>query len=250
VASLDGPARIFWDVDAPATLAAADERFAALVPRFDLVFTYGGGMPVIERYLELGARECVPIYNALDPETHHPVAPDARFEGDLAFLGNRLPDREARVEEFFLRPAELAPDRRFVFGGSGWDDRPLPPNVAWVGHVGTAAHNVFNCTPLAVLNVTRDSMVANGWSPPTRVFEAAGAGACLITDAWAGIEDFLEPDDEVFVATCGREVAEIVRDLTPDVAERVGAAAREHVLRDHTYVQRAEQVEEVLGVRA
>jgi spore maturation protein CgeB len=250
VASLDGPARIFWDVDAPATLAAADERFAALVPRFDLVFTYGGGMPVVERYLELGARECVPIYNALDPETHHPVAPDAGFEGDLAFLGNRLPDREARVEEFFLRPAELAPDRRFVLGGSGWDDKPLPPNVAWVGHVGTAAHNAFNCTPLAVLNVTRDSMVANGWSPPTRVFEAAGAGACLITDAWAGIEDFLEPDEEVFVATCGREVAERVRHLTPDVADRVGAAARERVLRDHTYAQRAEQVEEVLGVRA
>ena len=79
VASLDGPTRIFWDVDAPATLAAGDERFAALVPRFDLVLTYGGGDPVVERYLDLGARECVPIYNALDPETHHPVDPDPRF---------------------------------------------------------------------------------------------------------------------------------------------------------------------------
>jgi spore maturation protein CgeB len=250
VASLDGPTRVFWDVDAPATLAAADERFAALVPRFDLVLTYGGGMPVVERYLDLGARECVPIYNALDPATHHPVAPDARFKGDLAFLGNRLPDREARVEEFFLGAAALAPERRFVFGGAGWDDKPMPPNVAWLGHVGTAAHNAFNCTPLAVLNVTRDSMVANGWSPPTRLFEAAGAGACLITDAWAGVEEFLEPDEEVFVATCGREVAEIVRGLAPGVAERIGAAARERVLRDHTYAQRAEQVEEVLGVRA
>jgi spore maturation protein CgeB len=250
VAELEGPTRVFWDVDAPATLAGMDDALRTLVPQFDLVLTYGGGAPVVERYRELGARDCVPVYNALDPETHHPVPPEPRFECDLAFLGNRLPDREARVEEFFLRAADLAPDRRFLLGGSGWEDKPLPPNVTYVGHVGTADHNAFNCTPLAVLNVTRDSMVANGWSPPTRVFEAAGAGACLITDAWEGIEEFLEPGVEVFVASCGQEVAEKVRCLAPDMAERVGAAARERVLREHTYAQRAVQVEDVLGVRA
>jgi spore maturation protein CgeB len=248
VASLDGPARVFWDVDAPATLAAMDDRFRALVPRFDLVLTYGGGDPVVERYVEAGARGCVPVYNALDPETHHPVPPEPRFAGDLAFLGNRLPDREARVEELFLRAAELAPGKRFLFGGSGWDDKPLPPNVSYLGHVGTADHNAFNCTPLAVLNVTRDSMVENGWSPPTRVFEAAGAGACLITDAWQGIEEFLEPGVEVLVAEDGDDVARHVQRLSADGAAKIGAAARERVLRDHTYAQRAEQVESILGV--
>jgi spore maturation protein CgeB len=250
VTSLDGPTRVFWDVDAPATLAAMDDRFRALVPQFDLVLTYGGGSPVVERYVDLGARDCVPVYNALDPQTHHPVERDARFDADLGFLGNRLPDREARVEELFLRAAELAPERRFLFGGSGWDDKPLPPNVTYLGHVGTADHNAFNCTPLAVLNVTRDSMVENGWSPPTRVFEAAGAGACLITDAWQGIDEFLDPGEEVLVATCGQDVADLVRNLAPDTAEKIGAAARERVLRDHTYAQRAEQVEAVLGVHA
>jgi spore maturation protein CgeB len=250
VASLDGPTRVLWDVDAPATLAAAGERFAALVARFDLVLTYGGGEPVVERYLELGARDCVPVYNALDPETHHPVAPDSRFGGDLSFLGNRLPDREARVERLFLRAADILPARRFLLGGSGWDGKELPPNVSYVGHVGTADHNAFNVTPLAVLNVTRDSMAANGWSPPTRVFEAAGAGACLITDAWKGVEEFLEPGVEVLVAGSGGEVARHVEELTPAAAARIGAAARERVLRDHTYGRRAEQVEDVLGVRA
>jgi spore maturation protein CgeB len=250
VARLDGPTRVFWDVDAPATLAAADTRFAELVPHFDLVLTYGGGDPVVDRYLELGARECVPVYNALDPETHHPVAPDQRFAADLAFLGNRLPDREARVESFFLRAAELEPERSFLLGGSGWDDKQLPRNVGRIGHVGTRDHNAFNVTPLAVLNVTRDSMVANGWSPPTRVFEAAGAGACLITDAWQGIGEFLEPGVEVLVAEDGHDVAAHVRGLSPDMARAIGAAARARVLRDHTYAQRAEQVEDVLGVRA
>jgi spore maturation protein CgeB len=250
VAALDRPMRIFWDVDAPATLAAADVRFARLVPRFDLVLTYGGGAPVVERYLDLGARSCVPVYNALDPRTHHPVAPDTRFAADLAFLGNRLPDREARVDELFLRAAACTPERRFLLGGAGWEDKPLPPNVTYVGHVGTAEHNAFNATPLAVLNVTRDSMAANGWSPPTRVFEAAGAGACLITDAWEGIEDFLEPDVEVLVAADGEAVATHLRRLSANRARRIGAAARERVLRDHTYAKRALEVEALLGVSA
>jgi spore maturation protein CgeB len=148
--------KIFWDVDAAATLdemaQAADHPVRRALVRLDLVLTYGGGPPVVDSYRSFGASRCVPIYNALDPASHHPVPPDPEYAGDLAFLGNRLPDREARVEEFFLRPAETLPDRAFLLGGSGWDSRHLPANVRAVGHVGTARHNAFNCTPLAVLN--------------------------------------------------------------------------------------------------
>ena len=254
VAGLDGPTRVFWDVDAPATLALLeanhDDPLRMLVPRFDLVLTYGGGDPVVDRYLALGAPDCVPVYNAVDPETHHPAVPDERFEADLTFLGNRLPDREERVEEFFLAAAAAAPGRSFLLGGSGWDDKPLPANVRLLGHVGTADHNALNSTPLAVLNVTRDSMVENGWSPATRIFEAAGAGACLITDAWPGIELFLEPGLEVLVAEDGADVARHVEQLDPVRARAIGAAALDRVLLEHTYARRAEQVESLLGVRA
>jgi spore maturation protein CgeB len=250
VLELGSPTTIFWDVDAPATLARLeadeDDPLRALVARYDLVLTYGGGGPVVARYRALGARDCVPVYNAVDPETHHRVPADERFAADLAFLGNRLPDREGRVDEFFLRAAALAPECRFLLGGAGWDDKPIPPNVTWVGHVSTNDHNAFNATPLAVLNVTRADMAANGWSPPTRVFEAAGAGACLVTDAWEGIDDFLEPGREVLVAASGEEVAELVAALTPERARRLGAAARARVLAEHTYAHRAEQVDAIL----
>jgi spore maturation protein CgeB len=227
----------------------SSDSFRALLPSYDLVLTYGGGDPVTRRYADLGARECHVVYNAVDPTTHHAVAPDPRFTADLGLLANRLPDREARIEEFFLRAATLLPDRTFLLGGNGWDDKPMPANVRRLGHVGTADHNAFNSTPLAVLNVTRDSMVANGWSPATRVFEVAGAGACQITDAWDGIEDFLTPDREVLVAHDGKEVAEHLAALEPLRAEELGEAAQKRVLAEHTYAHRAVQTDALLRER-
>jgi len=254
VLDLAGPRmRIFWDVDAPATLARLEQDrsdpLAARIAAFDLVLTYGGGAPVVERYEALGARDCIPVYNALDPTTHHPVEPEERFRADLAFLGNRLPDRERRVEEFFFAAADRAPRQRFLLAGIGWEGRLTPPNVRCIGHLGTADHNALNSSALAVLNVTRESMAENGWSPPTRVFEAAGAGACLISDRWDGIEEFLEPGREVLVAADGTEVASQLRALEPARAARIGAAARERVLAEHTYEHRAVQVDEILTRR-
>jgi spore maturation protein CgeB len=241
----------FWDVDAPATLDRIESNpadpFRALIPEYDIVLTYGGGDPVIQAYRAAGARDCVPIYNALDPHTHHPVPQDERFAGDLGFLGNRLPDREARVEEFFLSVAAASPDRTFVIGGNGWADKTKSPNVRNVGHVYTRDHNAFNCSALAVLNINRESMARYGFSPPTRVFEAAGAGACLITDHWEGIGMFLEPDSEVLVARNGEEVRRHLSELTPDKAHELGRAAYKRVLSEHTYTHRVEQLEQTLA---
>ena len=244
---------VFWDVDAPATLDRvhqdSSDAFLPLIPRYDLILTYGGGAPVVNAYKNLGARECVPVYNALDPDTHHPAAPDSRFAADLALLANRLPDREARIEEFLLRAAAELSDKTFLLGGNGWDDKPVTGNVRRVGHVYTRDHNSFNSTPRAVLNVNRESMARYGFSPPTRVFEAAGAGACLITDEWEGIELFLEPDTEVLVARDGAEVAAHVASLTEDRARQIGESAYRRVLAEHTYAHRAAQLEELLDAK-
>lgn len=241
---------IFWDVDAPATLDRVHHNpadvFLPLIPRYDLILTYGGGDPVIQAYEALGARQCVPIYNALDTATHYPVAPEQRFACDLAFLGNRLPDREARVEEFFLRPAAATPSQSFLIGGSGWGDKPMPANVRYIGHVYTHDHNAFNCTPKAVLNISRESMARYGFSPATRVFEAAGAGACIITDYWEGIDYFFEPGQEILVAKDGAEVAAIMAELTTEQAWAIGQAAYRKVLAGHTYGHRVEQLEQLL----
>ncbi|OGR16336.1 MAG: hypothetical protein A2X81_08945 [Desulfobacterales bacterium GWB2_56_26] len=246
------PLRIFWDVDAPATLARVQrdptDPFRELIPRYDAILTYGGGRPVVDAYRALDARLCQPIYNGLDPETHNPAPPDPRFHATLGFLGNRLPDREGRVHEFFFKTVAAMPTASFILGGSGWQEHaPRFDNLKYLGHVYTDDHNAFNCTPLAVLNINRDSMARIGFSPPTRVFEAAGAGACLITDRWEGLAHFLQPGEEVLTADNGDEVIACLRDLTPETARRIGEAARRRVLAKHTYRHRALQFEELLA---
>jgi len=252
-AARPGALRVWWDVDAPATLAELEQNPEAplrrLLPQLDAVLTYGGGDSVVRSYEALGARHCEPIYNALDPDTHHPVSKDPRYQADLSFLGNRLPDREARVESFFLSAAEAAPQLSFLLGGSGWEGKSLPRNVRALGHVPTAEHNAFNCSPRAVLNINRTSMAERGFSPATRVFEAAGAGGCLITDAWEGIDSFLQPEREVLVIHSGRDLLERLRALGPEQAAAIGEAARQRLLRDHTYRQRAEQLDVILQRR-
>ncbi len=241
---------VFWDVDAPATLdriaANPDDPLRALIPAYDLVLTYGGGPPVVAAYRDHGARRCVPIYNGLDPQTHHPAPPEPRFNCDLGLIANRLPDRERRIDAFFVKVAADLPDRRFLLGGNGWADKALPGNVGYLGHVYTRDHNAFNASALAVLNVSRDSMAAYGFSPATRVFEAAGAGACIITDKWEGLDQFFEPGREILVAEDGPGVAEIIGRLGQSEARRIGAAARARALADHTYRQRVGLLQRVL----
>lgn len=244
-----GALAAFWDVDAPATLERVKRNpadpFRPLIEKYDFIFTYGGGEPVVNEYKMLGAKRCSPVYNALDPKTHYRVEPLERFKADLGFLGNRMPDREARVWEFFFNAAAELPHKRFLLGGSGWDSIGLQ-NVRSLGHVYTMHHNVFNSTCLAVLNVNRDSMARYGFSPPTRIFEAAGAGACIITDEWAGIDEFLEPGKEILVARDGREVAEHLLSLTPEKARVIGQAAHRRITAAHTYGHRARQLQSLL----
>jgi spore maturation protein CgeB len=224
---------IFWDVDAPATLARVHDNpadpFRSAIPEYALIFTYGGGPQVIDGYHALGARSCVPIYNAVDPRTHHPIAPEKRFRGDLNLLVNRLPDREERIREFFFKPAAQLKTRRFTLGGNGWAAHDAPPNVH-------------------VLSVNRADMARTGYSPATRVFEAAGAGACIISDAWTGLDTFFDPDLEILAAASGDEVIARLEELTPERARQIGAAALRRALAEHTYARRVETVLQTLAV--
>jgi spore maturation protein CgeB len=244
----------FWDVDAPHTLAGASaelddgaDTFRALIPLYDLILLYGGGEPVRNAYGRLKARRAVLIYNAVDPDEYYPVPADPARSCDLLFMGNRMPDREQRVNDLFFAAARAAPELDFVLGGNGWGDMALPDNVRYVGHVPTRTHRAWNCSARMVLNINRADMAETGFSPPTRVFEAAGCASCVVTDAWEGIATFLTPDAEVLVVHSATELVDLLRSISPRRSAMIGQAARARVLRDHTYTARAAALEAVLA---
>ena len=236
-----------WDVDAPATIhrmrADAGDALRHATPGYDAILTYGGGPLAYGGFAEFGAQAYYSMYNGLDPETHFPVPPDPGLACDVVFLGNRLPDRETRVEELFLRAAELAPQASFILGGEGWGDKPMPPNVRWLGHVPTADHNRVNCSASMVLNINRASMAEFGFSPPTRIFEVAGAGTCLLCDDWPGIADCFEPEREILVVKSAEDVVSALSRYDLAARHQVGQAFHERGLAAHTYAQRAAQAD-------
>ncbi len=238
----------FWDVDAPATIARmhenADDPMRKALPQYDAILTYGGGPQIRDAYLKLGTRAYYSIYNGLDVDTHHPVPAEPELKCDVAFIGNRLPDRERRVEDLFLKAAELAPDKQFLLGGEGWGDKAMPSNVRWIGHVPTHRHNAVNCSAGMVMNINRSSMATYGYAPPTRVFEVAGAGACMLCDEWPGIEEFFEPGKEILVIDSPEEVVAAISLHDESARKQIGQAFHARALRDHTYEQRAKDVEQ------
>ena len=241
----------FWDVDAPATISRmygnVDDPLRSAISRYDAILTYGGGPEIYDAYMKIGARAYFSIYNGLDLTTHHPVDPEPDLRCDVAFIGNRLPDSEQRVEDLFLRAAELAPYKQFLLGGEGWGDKMLPKNVRWIGHVPTHRHNAVNCSAGMVMNINRSSMATYGYAPPTRVFEVAGAGTCMLCDAWPGIEQFFEPGREILVIDSAEEVVAAISLHGEEARKQIGHAFHERALRDHTYAQRAMDAEQAFS---
>ncbi|HET6245923.1 MAG: glycosyltransferase [Bacteroidetes bacterium] len=241
---------VFWDVDVKTTLERLqkdpNDQLIKLIPEYDIVFTNGGGQAVIDAYKKLGAKHCIPVYNAVDPETHFPSKPNPVYDCDLSYMGNRLQESEEMIEEFFFKPATLMTEKSFIIGGKGWENKPLRKNIKYAGDMTENFQNVLNSTPLTVLNIGKEESNNTSYSPSSAIFEAAGAGACIITDNLEGINSFFEPGREILLAENGQQVASILDELAPAVAKKIGQAALRKVLAHHTYAHRAKEIEKTL----
>jgi spore maturation protein CgeB len=246
------PARAFYDMDTPVTLerARAGERVEYVGPRglagFDVALSFTGGASLGELARTFGARRVVPLYGSVDPAVHRPVAPAPQYRADLSYLGTYAANRQEALQLLFLEPARRAPHRTFVVGGAQYPaDFPWRPNVNYVRHLPPAEHPAFYCSSPLTLNVTRAPMAAAGYCPSGRLFEAAACGVPCISDPWAGLDEFFEPGREILVARSTEDVLAAL-DLGPERLARIGRAARERVLAEHTADRRAEELVRIL----
>jgi spore maturation protein CgeB len=214
---------------------------------FDLVLSFTGGRALDQLRERLGARVTAPLYGHVDPAMHRPVAAAERFAADLSYLGTYADDRQAKLEALFLQPSMRRPEMRFVLAGAQYpQDFPWTPNTYFVRHLPPDQHATFFSSSRLTLNLTRRDMLAMGWCPSGRLFEAAACGTPIVTDWWPGLDAFFEPEEEVLVAeTCEDMLAAL--DRSDAELRRIGARGRERVLSDHTSARRAEELERLLA---
>ena len=247
----------FYDIDTPVTVAALRTATAEYlrrdqVPLFTRYLSFTGG-PFLHTVLEgeLGAREARPLYCSVDVERYQPTEIDPLLVCDLAYMGTYAPDRQPVLERFLLEPARRMPERKFYVAGPQYPaDTAWPQNVIHNPHLPPALHPVFYSSARWQLNATRADMVAAGWSPSVRLFEAAACGAALISDRWPGIDHFLTPGKEILLPSTTEEVVHVLANTHDDDRRAIGLAARARIVAEHTAEHRAEELESLVGTAA
>lgn len=242
----------FYDIDTPVTLRkleSGDYEYLtpALVPRFDLYLSFSGGAALEALVERWGARLARPLYCGVDTKLYHPTGQEKRW--DLGYLGTYSADRQPTLERLLLEPARLLPERRFVVAGPQYPmNIDWPANVERIEHVPPGRHAAFYGSLRFALNVTRSAMIEAGHSPSVRLFEAAACGVPILTDPWTGIEDFFLPGPELLVVDDAATVVAILATMEDHRARAMGEAGRQRVLRDHTAMRRAEELERSLAM--
>lgn len=244
---------LFYDIDTPITLAQlrahgrTDYLEASAIPHYGAYLSFTGGPALRELEDTFGSPCALPFYCSVDPDLYRPTAPNPEFSCDLSYLGTYAADRQPKLMRYLDSAADLLPDRRFIVAGPQYPpETKFRPNVERIIHLSPREHPSFYSSSRFTLNLTRADMVAAGYSPSVRLFEASACGAPLISDAWNGLEEFLTPGEEILLPGDAYEVADILRNYPEEARQQLGARARERILSEHTAEHRARQFENVL----
>jgi spore maturation protein CgeB len=240
----------FYDIDTPVTLAklaAGDTEYLApeLIPEYDFYLSFTGGPTLRLLETRYGSPAARALYCSVDAEAYRPTPTARRW--DLSYLGTYSLDRQPTLDRLLLEPARRAPDLKFCVAGPQYpSDIDWPANVERLDHVPPAEHAAFYSASRFTLNVTRQDMIAAGWSPSVRLFEAGACGAPIISDVWEGLEHLLTPGREILLAQDGAAVLRALRGVDEPQRQAMAQAARARILDQHTAAHRAAELETCL----
>ncbi|HEY0312013.1 MAG TPA: glycosyltransferase [Allosphingosinicella sp.] len=238
-------ATAFYDIDTPVTLAKlerGDFEYLSpeVTPGYDVYLSFTGGPTLRRIEREYGAPAARALYCSVDPDAYPPLELPKRW--DLSYLGTYSPDRQPTLERLLIEPARRMPERRFVVAGPQYPaDIDWPANVERIDHLPPAEHPAFYAASRYTLNVTRADMIAAGWSPSVRLFEAAACAVPVVSDIWEGLDSLFTPSEEIVLA---RTTDEVVALLSSDAeAADMGRRARARVMHGHRAADRAAELE-------
>jgi spore maturation protein CgeB len=244
--------KAFYDIDTPITISKlrrGDTEYLRRdqIPGFDVYFSFTGGSTLRELQSRFGARNAAPLYCSFDPDRYRWREPDPRYQCDLSYMGTYAPDRQKKLEELFCKPGIAMPGKELLLAGPQYPSQTIwPKNVRRIVHLEPEFHPYFYSSSLFTLNLTRDEMVKAGYSPSVRIFEAAGCGTAIISDAWPGLETFFKLGEEVLLASSSADVISFLK-MDQQEVMKIGRRAQERVLAEHSAARRAIEFEQIVG---
>jgi len=243
-----GGVTAFYDIDTPVTLAKlarGEEEYLSrrLIPHYQLYLSFTGGPTLRRLEEEYGAPVARPLYCSVDPALYYPEAAAAQW--DLGYMGTYSDDRQPGLSRLLLEPARRWRSGRFAVAGPQYPRTiDWPTNVQRIEHLPPARHRAFYAAQRFTLNLTRADMIAAGFSPSVRLFEAAACGIPIISDEWEGLETLLQPEREILIARSPDDVLGWIRQMPEEERRAIGTRARERVLAEHTAAHRAAELEQ------
>lgn len=245
---------LFYDIDTPITMAklrsdgATEYLSRDLIPHFSAYLSFTGGPALIELEQRFGAQRALAFYCSVDPDLYHPTEPRPDFSCDLSYLGTYAPDRQPRLMRLLDQPARSTPEKRFIVAGPQYPkETRWAPNVGRIIHLSPPQHPAFYSSSRFTLNITRDDMVAAGYSPSVRLFEASACGAAILSDSWPGLDEFFTPGEEILLPDGPGDVVRILNEASDEERLRIGQRARQRILDEHTSAHRAAQFEQIVA---
>lgn len=245
---------LFYDIDTPITMSrlracgATEYLTSSLIPKFSAYLSFTGGPVLTELEQRFNSPKAIAFYCSVDAAIYKPVRPRPEFECDLSYLGTYAPDRQPKLMRLLNCPAGLLPGTKFIVAGPQYPaDTSWRTNVSRIIHLSPPEHPAFYSSSRFTLNLTRDDMVAAGYSPSVRLFEASACGAAILSDHWPGLADFLTPGEEILLPADAYEVRDILTSLPEEVRVKMGQRARERILGSHSSQHRASQFERIVS---
>jgi spore maturation protein CgeB len=245
---------LFYDIDTPITMSqlraygATDYLEASLIPHYAAYLSFTGGPVLKELEERFGSPWAVPFYCSVDPDLYRPKPVHEEYRCDLSYLGTYAADRQPKLMALLNGAAGSMPGRKFLVAGPQYPKEiSWQPNVRRLIHLAPPEHAAFYSSSRFTLNLTRDDMIAAGYSPSVRLFEASACGAAILSDAWPGLEEFLTPGEEILLPRDAGEVIQMLNGISEASRIQMGLRARARILSQHTSAQRAEQFEQVVS---
>ena len=193
--------------------------------------------------LELGAREVHTLFYGADEDLFIPV--DVPQDIDAFFYGHGREYRGQWIDAMVKVPSLALPEARFAVRGTRLGDLGRAQTLPYLSF---SKLREYACRSKINLVITRRAHASVFASASSRPFELASLGACMVCNPYEGIETWFEPEKELIVVHSAEEAIERYRWLlSHDEARRkMGQAARERFLKEHTFRHRARQLVKII----